>query len=173
MKDEISFRGMSRGNVTGGVFTSRPEPSRHSPNSSIRKSCRSSSTSRTCDTPRVNEPLVQICLDKSRGFQRKVRAGATSAQAGPHQDNVEGIRPSGVVARELLPEHARSERLWAWGGGGGGHRSRPQQLELLLQRHPPGRCGRASARWVGRCRRVGQVACPDCLHVACFSHNPR
>ena len=33
--------------------------------------------------------------DKGRGFWRKVRAGATSVQAGPYQDNWEGIRPSG------------------------------------------------------------------------------
>ena len=37
-------------------------------------------------------PLGRICLDEGRRFQRIVRAGATSVQAGPDQDNLEEIR---------------------------------------------------------------------------------
>ena len=46
--------------------------------------------------PRLRgRPLGRIRLDKGRELQRKARAGATSAQAGPYQVSLEGIRQSG------------------------------------------------------------------------------
>ena len=61
-------------------------------------------------------PLGRICLDKGRGFQRNVHAGATSVQAGPCQDSLEGIRPSGlgsVGGRTTRPSRGCTTRLCA------------------------------------------------------------
>ena len=60
-------------------------------------------------------PLGSICLDKGRGRERRARAGATPAQAGPYQDNLEGTRAGWADSPGLrwrLQNWGHSDFLW-------------------------------------------------------------
>ena len=79
-----------------------------------------------------------FCLAANRGA-RNVRAGATSAQAGHHQDSVETTRPSGMHmlgCMNLMPTIDAGPRGWKKGGPA---RRRQQALRQAGRPEAPAR----------------------------------